>query len=465
METIDPRAIIMSMEVEGEEGEATSPIKTIRNNHFEITFKEESVFKRKLYDFGNLPIKCSHKILNFLLDDIDSNTTTNAATASKAKVKALSTLRLVSRGWDRAVQSTALWGSIINTELDRSLSSALQTQTLINSKTTTTNTNTNTTTKLSDSARERFSMLSETLGEAQQYLEAQRACRGWADVRSPVLSYALLLNFRRTLDAALRTCTDVFARPGAALTCNFDAVELTLKKACFELRSMVPTAPGTDAPGAANPRCGRPDPRVRRVIADPDARVAWEMHIGADRAGVDFGTFMRRLVCRDFPCVAHADDRFGRVLAYHLNFPASDVVTAYRFHTLVSEFGPYARFAENFERYAMRPGFVGFMNTVKAEEVLAQHCRRVPPERRRNTLLIRYSRKHPSVLAFTALDVARRRITHRRNAHRDGTPIPIGLFVDQYYRGYDLLPMGIDDEAVTCPNIFTFARSTASHCY
>ena len=62
--------------------------------------------------------------------------------------------------------------------------------------------------------------------------------------------------------------------PQVMLTCNFDVVELMLKKACFELQSMVPTAPGTDELGAANPCCICPEPCVCRVIAGPNAHVA-----------------------------------------------------------------------------------------------------------------------------------------------------------------------------------------------
>ena len=56
-------------------------------------------------------------------------------------------------------------------------------------------------------------------------------------MQSPTLSYALLLNFCRILDAVLWTCTDMFACPKVMLMCNFDVVELMLKNACFELRA------------------------------------------------------------------------------------------------------------------------------------------------------------------------------------------------------------------------------------
>ena len=64
METINPRAIAISMEVEEE---AILPIQTVHNSHFEVTLKEESVFKCKSYNFGNLPTKCPHKYSTFFL--------------------------------------------------------------------------------------------------------------------------------------------------------------------------------------------------------------------------------------------------------------------------------------------------------------------------------------------------------------------------------------------------------------
>ena len=49
METINPRATAISMEVEEE---AILLIQTVHNSHFEITFKEESVFECKSYNLG-----------------------------------------------------------------------------------------------------------------------------------------------------------------------------------------------------------------------------------------------------------------------------------------------------------------------------------------------------------------------------------------------------------------------------
>ena len=62
---------------------------------------------------------------------------------------------------------------------------------------------------------------------------------------------------------------------------------------------------------------------------------------------------------------------------------------------------------------------------------------------------------------FTALNVTCCCVIYSHNTHRDSTPISIRLFVEKYYCGYDL----IDDEAVICLNIFTFACSPTSHCY
>ena len=56
--------------------------------------------------------------------------------------------------------------------------------------------------------------------------------------------------------------------------------------------------------------------------------------------GIDFGIFMKHLICREILCAAqHVDKRFDRVLVTNLNFLVSDVITVYCFHTLISEFG------------------------------------------------------------------------------------------------------------------------------
>lgn len=449
----------------------------ISNSTFELfsdfMFAKESPFLRKKYNYGNLPVNVVQKIYGFVCeydkieakcddsadvemrepDDVQGGANkrgeeeVDPGSCISSRLEVLCTMSAVSKGWYNALNTTYMWAEFIKYELELSTQKAYL---ILLSMEDGGNFD-----GMDSNGRERFSMLRETLREAHRYLKTQSSTMGWKDVRTPSLSYTLLKNFRKTIENIQATCKVIFSHV-CEMTCNFDILELTLRKGLYELRSMLPTAPGTDETGANRPLTSRSDPRVTRVITDPDARSTWEARIGSSRACVDFKTFYNKVIIRDFPCANNP--RFAKLLSYHLNFPVSDIVTSYRFRTLVSEFGPYQKFAENFDRYALRPGFVGFMNTVKAEEILVMHYNKTPVEKKRNTVLIRYSRKQPDVLAFTSLDVGKKKIEHRRNVYRDGTPIPIGIFVEQHFSGFDLLPMGIDDDVITCPNIFKLAN-------
>lgn len=440
-----------------------------------IKFKPESAFYRKKYNYGNLPQNVIQKVFGYVCQfneieagsddpgDIEMGGDANTSMAEEmiatpsrhmksTVLNTLGTMSSVSKGWYNALHTTNIWADYIKHELEVSIQKSyiilLSMEDRRNFE------------GMDNNGKERFSMLRETLRDAHKYLKSQFSTGGWKDVRTPTLSYALLKNFRKTIESIHATCKAIFSH-AYEMTCNFDVLELTLRKGLYELRTMLPTTPSTDVNGARNPLTSDSDPRVSRVITDPDALYTWEIHIGANRACVDFNTFYNKVIIKDFPCTNN--ERFAKLLSYHLNFPVSDIVTSYRFRTLVSEFGPYSKFAENFERYAMRPGFVGFMNTVKAEEILVMHYKRTPVEKKRNTVLIRYSRKQPDVLAFTSLNVEKKKIEHRRNVYRDGTPIPIGIFVEQHFNGFDLLPMCIDDEIITCPNIFKLASLSEPH--
>ena len=457
--------VVMMAEEEKEEEVMEEEKEEKEEEKFVFKFREESVFLRRAYNYAKLPPRFLVTAMELAVEGL----------SPCDRVRALGEMALVAREWHQAARSVALMApavtdalascavEVCNMQVDvhRSLA-ALQAEKGANSSS-------SSAVGMGDDA-ERLRMLDETLERVKAYVSAQVTGRYWRCVRHPLLTYVLLRGLHKELRTAAEAVaryvaersllggsssgnrsgnrSDMSSRCGHGFAGSFDIVEMSVRRLVHELEAMVPLAEDYDRRGVARPYA-TPDPRVADVIRDPDARMAWETGLGAARCYADLRTFLRRVLFRDFPC-AHSCPRFQRFVAYHLNTPVSDVVTVYRFHTLVSEFGPYTRFAENFDRYALRPGFVGLMNMVRAEEVLVQHYKETPPAHRRNTVLIRYSRSKPGVLAFSALDVARRRISHRRNLHKDGTPIPIGIFVEQHYAGYDLLPMGISDAAAAC---------------
>ena len=128
--------------------------------------------------------------------------------------------------------------------------------------------------------------------------------------------------------------------------------------------------------------------------------------------------------------------RFRQHLHHFLNFPKDDLMTTYRFHVLVSLFGPLQDVTRNFEQYVLfvsrsvqlfnsyvlGEGFLGLVNMIKAEEVFRELMPSV------NTVLIRlilfslwvvflilcsFSRQRPTYLAFTSFNARERTIEHR----------------------------------------------------
>lgn len=111
--------------------------------------------------------------------------------------------------------------------------------------------------------------------------------------------------------------------------------------------------------------------------------------------------------------------RFKQHLHHFLNFPKDDLMTTYRFHVLVTLFGPLPDVTRNFEQYdsslcttysfsyVLGQGFLGLVNMIKAEEVFREIVPTV------NTVLIRFSRQRPTNLAFTSFNARERTIEHR----------------------------------------------------
>jgi hypothetical protein len=243
------------------------------------------------------------------------------------------------------------------------------------------------------------------------------------------------------------------------ITCNFDILELALRRIYEELRVLIPDTITFDPPGP-NGYYGVPDPRVYEVIQDPEARDIWNNTIGRSKCFVHYDIFMDRIIAKQFPS-AISNPRFSKYLRFLLNFPSSKIVTTYRFNALNSIFGPFKQLAVNFDHFVLRPGFVGLVNLIFAEEILTKCL----PNLKNNTVLIRYSRVHPEVLAFTSIDITTKKIEHRRNIDYSGRPVPISIFLEKAFPKHDLIPMGIGDEATTVQNSFVFARQRTPYFY
>eukprot|EP00727_Mastigamoeba_balamuthi_P001780 m51a1_g116 hypothetical protein (475) ;mRNA; f:356578-358700 len=353
-------------------------------------------------------------------------------------IASLSSAALVSRSWRAAMDSEELWRDKSGSEL-QSMQDQLH---VVNA--------------LLDvvarkafserSSYERLDFLRGTVGLIQTYVHEQLRRDTWRAAPRQRFVYVLFGSVRRQLQETARMLGDLNAG-SFAITVNFDIFDLALRRYYEEAAALVPIDSASKT-GTAE------------LITDREARQNWEAIIGAGVCYAHFDVFYQRLVRKVWPDMA-ADDRFARHLSHYVNFPRDNILTTYRFNVLLSLFGPFRLLANNFQRFVLCPGFLGLINMIKAEEILVQ----LLPQLRRNTVLIRFSRRQPEFLAFTSIDVRSGRVEHRRNVDREGRSVPIAKYLERAFPGYDLVRMGVDDMATRFETTFTFARYSNPYTY
>lgn len=297
-------------------------------------------------------------------------------------------------------------------------------------------------------ASDRIEFLFGTVLNVREYMFAQKKDSYWIRCRHQFLVHVML----RCLFCQLRDIDEMLhgiIDNSRSMTCNFDILELSLRRTHEELRTLIPASDDFDPPGR-NGYDGIPDPRIYSVIKDRDARVSWLEEFGNERCYVPYDTFFDRI---GRFIGAKTNSRFARHLKFHLGFPTSNIVTTYRYNVLISIFGPFKDFSTNFSNIALKNGFVGLVNMLTAEDILI----RALPSLKTNTYLIRYSRRQPEVLAFSSINIMTNRIEHRRNVDSAGNFIPVATFIRKIFNGYQPIHMGIDDNVTTMTSTFTFA--------
>lgn len=277
-------------------------------------------------------------------------------------------------------------------------------------------------THLSRENRARLTFLKDTVDLFQEYLKNQSS----ENMRNH--AYITLLNIvSDQLEQTLHMITRI-VEGTTSITSNFDIFELTLRRSYSQLTQMFPPL----GQPAAVSEC----PSL--LIHDPKARKLWEDAFGPFCSLVTFDTFLKEIV------VARIlqgrkwenDDHFQQSLRYFLNFPVDNVVTTYKWHTLIQLFGPFDQFVTNFCQYGLGQGFLGLTNRINAFEILS-----IKKESR--IFLIRLSRTEPNFLAFSYKN-SRGEIGHQVNKGKDGQPIPILQFLQQRFPGYSLVPERLD---------------------
>jgi hypothetical protein len=241
---------------------------------------------------------------------------------------------------------------------------------------------------------------------------------------------------------------------------NFDIYEMTMKRACDELRCMIPLFPRKGDPSDATAPPGHPS----EIIRDRSACDAWMKMFGT-KAFVGFEEF-RAVISADktFQCLAIDEELFSDLLRYVLDFPRCGIVTTYRFDVFTTMFGPMHSLAENFSSLVLSHGFVGFVNMIQAEEIL----KRMHPAT--NVVLVRFSRGIPGCMSFSSYRARDGACMHRRNIVGDETDpriVCVSEFLSTNYTNYELARVKLDPSVAS--GVMTMSRYASTNdfycCY
>jgi hypothetical protein len=293
-------------------------------------------------------------------------------------------------------------------------------------------------------AKQRLTFLQETARLLADYAQKQLGVHYWETFTDSRFAAHLCHAIARQASEAAQALRQFEVKADDAnCGAELDIHELALRRYYEEAQAMLPARSGAaDPPGKAGE-----DSRLG-VIVDNGARSLWSRCAGST-CHCHFDDFCR-LLLEALPPATNSS-RFQLYLRHFLNFPRDNLATTYRFHVLVSLFGPLPDLTRNFERYVLGRGFLGLANLVKAEEVL----RRVAS--RRNTIVIRFSRRMPTLLAFTTYDAGSRRIQHWRNVDENGNPVPVANFLRKWFPDYSLAEIGLDDSGAGVKTVSEYA--------
>lgn len=311
---------------------------------------------------------------------------------------------------------------------------------------------------------ERFNFLNCTCKLLKNYVDIQSDDRvmTWGNTTSYWVLYSLLRNIGKQLRETSTMLTDL--NNGLfQITVNFDIFDLTLRKYFNELMNMIPV----DIPSDDSFECiAVPKPltapessedRIHMVLGE---NASFWISVLGNNTVVPYDIFVNNLLPRIDPLFR--ENKKALMYMNHLfNFPRDNFFSVYRFKVVVSLFGPLPQVYENFCEYTLAPGFIGCINSIKSEELLTE----LIPQLRRSTVLIRFSRKRPEVLAFTSINVRTGEIEHRRNVNKRGEPIPIAKYLEMAFPRYELIRMGIDEVATHIDTTIEFAKFNRPNLY
>jgi hypothetical protein len=210
--------------------------------------------------------------------------------------------------------------------------------------------------------------LAETTQDMRSHL--QRVLVQSAELSAKPFFMMMLEFHARQVDLA-----SVYFESMVELTEEADLVEIRLRRSLIQMEK-------TFRLGSAK-KHNVSDPS--RLIGDREARKSWRSM--TKRRKVPWISVEELATRLDWPAEQVP------LLNIVLDFPLDGFVTPYKWNAFVSLFGPWRSIKQNFVRFVVGGGFVGFMGRGRAERLLAP----LPPK----TVLMRASRTHASVMALT----------------------------------------------------------------
>jgi len=226
----------------------------------------------------------------------------------------------------------------------------------------------------------RIKFLTETLGDVMT--ASRNRLENKKDAHYNVESYYMMSNVLLSQLYDSNGIVQGIRENPAAMTVNFDILDISIRKYIRQLDSMFPILSSELQPQYAPPS---------HIIKDEKARFVWEKFVGKNQYHAKFTEFYENVLLSVFPQLQHDSGRFRDIFQFFVNFPRDDMMTTYKWAVIINQFGPFDQFVCNFQEFACGNGFLGLINCVEAEEHLQGP----------NTFLLRFSRKEPEKLTFS----------------------------------------------------------------
>ena len=166
----------------------------------------------------------------------------------------------------------------------------------------------------------RIKFLTETLGDLTT--ASRNRLENKKDAHYNVESYYMMSNVLLSQLYDSNGIVQGIRENPAAMTVNFDILDLSIRKYIRQLDSMFPVL--------------SPEPQQlhntlpSHIIKDEKARYVWEKFVGKNQYHAKFTEFYDNVLLSVFPQLQHDSGRFRDIFRFFVNFPRDDMITTYK---------------------------------------------------------------------------------------------------------------------------------------